>query len=62
MEEITTSNIEGKTFMGEINLEEIPEEHKDDADFSDIDSGDGTAPIYSIEFAIPPSDWEAPYA
>lgn len=48
--------------MGEINLEEIPEEHKDDADFSDIDSGDGTAPIYSIEFAIPPSDWEAPYA
>lgn len=61
MEEITSTNIEGKTFIGEVNLEESKDQ-KDEADFSDIDSGDGSAPIYSIEFAVPPADWEAPYA
>ena len=72
MEEITTTNIEGKTFMGEVNMsrENKEEEDKDqiseDADFSDIDSVKGdkniNAPAFSIEFAIPPEDWEAPYA
>ena len=62
MEEITSSNIEGKTFIGEVNLEETKDVNKDEADFSDLDSGDGTAPIYSIEFAIPPADWESAYA
>jgi len=43
-------------------LEETKDVNKDEADFSDLDSGDGTAPIYSIEFAIPPADWESAYA
>jgi len=27
-----------------------------------VESGEGAAPTYSIEFAVPPADWEIPYA